>query len=111
MTVDAGLLNQRITIEAIGRSTANALGETSPEWTPLSDRCAQVRETMGREFLAGSSGDYRAEHRVVFVVRWIEIDSTARVKWGGRIYRIDDVTGTYHSGETWLHCTTTGETY
>lgn len=97
----AGRLNQQITIET-PTAGEDELGQTDTAgWTLLATVWAEAKETMGREFL---SGDYQAEEKVAFRIRWMEVDSTARVTWEGRVYRIVSVTGTYPSRERWLHC-------
>ena len=96
---DAGIFDQSITIE-IPTSTTDELGQTAIEWTDAAVTSAQVVETQGREFL---KGEYRAEERAVFVIRWREIDSTARINWDGRSWNIVSVTGTYRDGYRWLH--------
>lgn len=98
--VSAGQLDQRIRIE-VPTTERNELGQDARDWVFLANPWAAVRETQGREFL---KGDFQAEERVAFIIRWIEVDSTARVVWQGRIYRIESVTGTRRSGERWLHC-------
>lgn len=97
----AGDLDQRITIETPTPDT-NELGEEVPVWTFLADVAARVMETPGREFL---SGDYQAEGKAVFCIRWrAAVDSSCRVTWRERVYRINDVTGTYRQGFAYLHC-------
>lgn len=98
--MDAGRRDQTILIETLS-TTTNALGEEVPNWTYHSRPAAFVMETAGKEFL---SGDYRAEEKAVFNIRWRAIDSTARVTWNERVYRIDSTTGTRRDGEMWLHC-------
>lgn len=98
--MDAGKLDQRISVEQPSITT-NTLGEEIASWSVTSQPWAKVIETPGREFL---SGDYKAEAKAVFVIRWREIDSTARVTWRGRSYRINDVTGTQREGYAYLHC-------
>lgn len=100
----AGRLDQRIQIETPS-SEADGLGQTARTWLLLDEVWAAVREVAGREFLAG---DARAEEKATFTIRWRDdFDSTARVQWGGRTWRIDSTTGTRRSGERWLHCVTT----
>lgn len=101
--MDAGALDQKIVVEASGKST-NALGEEIDSWSVACTPWAKVMETPGREFLVG---DYRAEEKAVFIIRWRSIDSLARVQWGGRTWRIDGVTGTRRGGFAYLHCTST----
>lgn len=97
----AGALDQLITIEEPGAGTDELGQDTTDNWLPLATVWAEVKETMGREFL---SGNYQAEEKVAFRIRWMEVDSKARVTWEGRQYRVVSVTGTYRSGERWLHC-------
>jgi head-tail adaptor len=101
--MDAGRLDQRIEV-LLPAFTTNALNEqVAGEPTSL-ELWAKVTETPGREFL---SGDFRAEERIVFVIRWREIDSTASVVWGGRTWRINSVTGTRREAYAYLHCVST----
>lgn len=98
--IDAGKLDQRILIET-ATVTENELGEDVETWSEHSRPWAQVKETMGREFLAG---DIQAEGKAAFRIRYRALDSRARVTWRGRIYMVEDVTGTQREGFTWLHC-------
>jgi len=101
--MDAGALRETLLLET--RSVAyDELGGEVETWATHSTPWAKVMETPGREFL---KGDYRAEERTVFVIRYRAIDSTARVTWRGRTYRIDSVTGTLGEGWTYLHCIST----
>lgn len=100
MAIRAGELDQRVTLET-PVVAINALGEEEEGWLFLAERFARVIEAQGREFL---KGDYRAEEKIAVKLRWIEVDSTARVTWRGRVYRVVSVTGTFREGETWLHC-------
>lgn len=100
--IEAGRLDQRIQIETPVTSS-NELNEEVPGWAPDCEVSARVMETPGREFV---KGDFRAEEKIAFQIRFRILDSTARIKWGGRTWRIDSVTGTRRSGETWLHCST-----
>lgn len=97
----AGEFDQRITLESPVLVT-DGLGAENPEWFFEGGVWARVMETPGREFL---KGDIKAERKAVFKIRWIEIDSTWRVQWGGATWRIDNVTGTFREGARWLHCT------
>lgn len=96
---DAGNFDQRITLE-IPAPTIDELGQSDISWIGLGEFWAQVIETPGREFL---KGEYRAEERTVFAIRWMDIDSTARVTWDGRTWDILSVTGTRRDGYRWLH--------
>jgi len=98
--MDAGALDQQILIEAHS-VTLDELGAEVETWSTHSQPWAKVIETPGREFL---KGDYHAEHKAVFRIRWRDIDSTARVTWGGRVYDITAVTGTRREGWSYLHC-------
>lgn len=98
--MDAGKLDQRIAIEAL-LPAENELGELVATWQAVTSLWAKVMETPGREFL---SGDYKAEEKAVFIVRWRALDSTMRAKWGGRTWRINSVTGTRREGYAYLHC-------
>ena len=104
--MNAGRLDQRITLEA-PTVTTDELGQDARSWELQGHVWAEVKEQMGREFLAG---DYHAEEKVAFRIRWRELDSTWRVTWGDRIYRIVSTTGTRRSGERWLHCMATDGT-
>ncbi len=101
--MDAGSLDQRITIERPAVTT-DELGQDARAWTAVATVWARVMETAGREFL---KGDYQAEEKTAFVIRWRTIDSTYRVTWGGRTWRIVSVTGTFREGFSWLHCVAT----
>lgn len=98
--MDAGRLDQRIVIETPA-VVIDELGQDAREWVLLGTFWAKVMETPGREFL---SGDYKAEEKTVFVIRWQALDSTARVQWGGRVWRIESVTGTRREAFAYLHC-------
>jgi SPP1 family predicted phage head-tail adaptor len=98
--MDAGELDQRITIET-RTLTQDALGADVENWSEHSRPAAKVIETPGREFL---KGEVQGEKRAVFVIYWRALDSTSRVTWRGRIYTIEDITGTQREGYAWLHC-------
>jgi SPP1 family predicted phage head-tail adaptor len=98
--MDAGTLDQQILIETATLST-NDLGEEIATWSPHSQPWARVIEAPGREFL---KSDIEAEGKAVFKIRWRSLDSKARVTWRGRIYDVQDVTGTQREGFAWLHC-------
>lgn len=100
--MDAGRLDQRVTLERPSVVT-DELGQDATSWEHAAEVWARVIETPGREFLAG---DYRAEEKVVFVIRWRALDSTWRAVWGGRAYRLNSVTGTRREGFAYLHCIT-----
>ncbi|MFZ5745274.1 MAG: phage head closure protein [Pseudomonadota bacterium] len=101
MKVAAGELDQLIMLESPMVTTDGWGGEVQT-WLPEAEAYARVMETPGREFL---KGDFRAEEKAVFKVRFREVDSTWRVIWGGRTWRIDSVTGTMREGARWIHCT------
>jgi len=98
--MDAGALDQQITIEA-RTDTQDELGADVESWATDSTPWANVIETPGREFL---KGEIQAEKLAVFVIRWRPLDSTYRVLWRGATYMIDAVTGTQREGWAWLHC-------
>lgn len=98
--MDAGLLDQRIVIEQPSQVT-DELGQDARTWTAIASPWAKVMETPGREFL---KGDYQAEEKAAFVIRWREIDSTYQVQWAGKIWKIVSVTGTKREGFAYLHC-------
>ncbi len=98
--MDAGDLDQRITIE-VPSPEQDELGQDAGDWSFVSEPWAKVVETPGREFL---SGDYKAESKVVFRIRWRSVNSKARVTWRERVFRISDVTGTQREGWSYLHC-------
>lgn len=97
--MDAGQFDQRIAIEQ-PTIAPDALGQEVETWAVTARPWAKVMETPGREFL---SGDYKAEEKAVFVIRHRTLDSTARVAWRGRSWRIESVTGTKREGFTYLH--------
>lgn len=97
--MDAGKLDQRILIET-PTYTTDELGAEAATWSEHSRPWAQVKETLGREFLAG---DVQTERKAVFRIRWRAVDARARVTWRGRIYGLDDVTGTEREGWAYLH--------
>mgnify|MGYP000653225238 CR=1 FL=1 len=99
----AGDLDQRISLERPD-DVRDELGQTARAWVAVADVWAKVAETPGREFL---KGDYQAEEKTAFAIRFRVIDSTFRVQWGGRVWRIVSVTGTRREGWTWLHCVAT----
>jgi head-tail adaptor len=99
--ITAGDLDQRVRIDT-PVTAEDELGAETQTWPEGPTVWAKVMETPGREFL---KGDYHAEEKAVFVIRFRAIDSTGRVAWGGRTWRIDSVTGTPRDGFRWLHCT------
>lgn len=107
----SGDLDQRVLIEW-PVSGFGALGQEADDWGNPVWRSARVREEKGSEFLAGGhkpaqQGAYQAEEKIAVIIRWMAVDSTARLSWGGRVWRIESVTGTRRQGWTWLHCLTT----
>lgn len=104
MKVAAGELDQLIMLES-PVVTIDAVGAEVPTWLPEAEAFAKVMETRGREFL---KGDFKAEEKAVFKVRFREVDSTWRVAWGGRTWRIDSVTGTMREGWRYIHATAQG---
>lgn len=105
MKVTAGELDQLITLES-PVVTTDAWGGEVETWLIEAQAYARVTEARGREFL---KGDYKAEEKAVFKIRWREVDSTWRVNWGGRTWRIESVTGMLREGARWIHCTAQGE--
>lgn len=99
----AGDLDQQILLE-VPVVEPDELGQNVESWFFFAQPWAKVIETPGQEFL---KGDYRPEERVVFKIYWREMDSTYRVTWGGRTWRINSVTGTRREGYSWLHCVST----
>jgi head-tail adaptor len=81
--MDAGQLDQQISIQS-RTVTQDELGADVEGWITTSEPWAKVIETPGREFL---KGEFQAEG-----------------KGRGRIYTIEDVTGTMREGYCWLHC-------
>ena len=106
---DAGLFRQRIGIE-VPDPNPDELGQTDIAWVSTGTFWAQIVETQGREFL---KGDYHNEERAVFIIRYQEVNSRARVVWGLRpdgqpkTWDITGITGTYSDGYRWLHCLAT----
>lgn len=98
--IKAGAFDQRIVIET-PVVTTNELGEQTTTWIFDQEVWAKVVEVPGREFL---KGDYQAEEKAVFQIRYREMDSLSRVTWNDRTYRVNSVTGTMRDGTTWLHC-------
>jgi len=99
--MQAGDLTERITIETPA-TEPDELGQDALSWLFLAEVWAKAIEGQGREYLKGG---YEAEEKAVFVIRWMEVDASMRVTWLGRIYDIEQVTGTYREGWAWLHCT------
>lgn len=112
----SGDLDQRVLIE-VPASGFDALGQEDLTWQELGgagngSRSAKVIEEKGMEFLAGGNkperqGAYFAEEKIAVVIRWMAVDSTARLTWGGRVWRVVSVTGTRRQGWAWLHCIST----
>lgn len=102
--MDSGALDQEILIE-VATITTDELGADVETWAEHSRPAAKLVQTPGKEFLAG---DVQAESKAVFRIRWRELDSRARVTWRGRLYMVEDVTGTQRDGWTYIHARTTG---
>lgn len=89
--MDAGKLDQRITIELPAGGT-NELNEPIGGFSPLATVSAMVTQTPGREFL---KGEYHAEDKALFTIRWrSDVNTTARLTWAGKTWDIVSVTGT-----------------
>lgn len=99
----AGALVERIRIETPSVEI-DELGAETETFIHDADVWSNPVQTPGREFL---SGGYVAEEKVIFGIRWREVNSKARVIWRDRTYRIDGITGTASSGDAWLYCTVT----
>lgn len=101
-----GSMNQRVTLQA-PEAPVDELGQNARHWADIATVYAKVTETAGREFL---KGDYQAERKAVFQIRWRQIDSTARVLWEGQAWRILSVTGTRRERFLSLQCEATDTT-
>lgn len=98
----AGELDQRITVLA-PTVVQNALNEDVETFAQLRRPWARAMEEKGREFVAADQ--MTALHKVAFKIRWAaNITEQCRVEWRDRTYEILNITGTYRSGEMWLHC-------
>ena len=88
--IRAGDLDRRIELQRATTTRDPIYNEPIPSWSTIATVWAAVRQTAGREFLAGSSEV--GEQRAVFVVRWLAgITARDRVVYAGRIYDLDDV--------------------
>lgn len=100
--IEAGELDQRIMVLA-PTVTENALNEEVETFYELRRPWARPMEEKGREFVAADQ--MTALHKVAFKIRWAaNITERCRVAWRERTYEILNITGTYRSGEMWLHC-------
>tara|TARA_R110000868_G_scaffold100109_1_gene275262 strand:+ start:13883 stop:14212 length:330 start_codon:yes stop_codon:yes gene_type:complete len=100
--IHSGELDQRVTIVA-ATITENLLNEGVADWVDIRTTWAKAVEGLGREFLQG--GQVTSQKKAVFKIRYEgDITTAHRVRWLGTNYEIVDVTGTYRSGEMWLHC-------
>ncbi|CAN5318102.1 hypothetical protein BH11PSE5_BH11PSE5_20760 [soil metagenome] len=95
-------LNQSITILA-PMVEENALNENVTSWANPRTVFAKVVEGSGREFVNGDQ--VISQKKAAFKIRFAQdVTTDHRVQWINTVYEIVDVTGTYRSGEMWLHC-------
>ncbi|WP_257556421.1 phage head closure protein [Sphingobium sp. CFD-2] len=102
--ITAGELTELIRIETPTK-TENELKEEEISWALDAMAWAKAVEGLGREFV---KGDYQAEKKVAFKIRYRSMNSEARVIWQDRAYDIVNVTGKPSEGATWLHCVAIG---
>lgn len=82
IAIPAGLLDQRITIEAKS-TTRNAIGEEVDTWSPFATVWAQYRPVRMTERVSGAQ--LAAEFDAVFRIRYVSgIDAEMRVIWRGQ---------------------------
>lgn len=82
----ASRLDRRVTIER-RTDAVDSFGGPLDTYAALATVAASVRETDGREFLAGDT-QLVAEQRAVFTIRWRAIEPTDRIMYGGRAFDV-----------------------
>lgn len=108
--INAGRMDQRITLQRAGSPARDAVGQKTVSWADLATVWAAATTKKGREFFAADAAT--AEASVVFRIRYradLLLDSAAlRVVWKGRTYDVteppQDVDGQHVAMD--LMCTT-----
>lgn len=84
--MEAGKLNRKITLQAMG-TTRDSDGYETENWIDVSDLKSEVITSGGREFYAAQKQN--AETTAVFRIRYrVGVNTRMRVKWGNRIFAI-----------------------
>lgn len=90
MTLRAGRLRHRVTIQKPTEGTANAFGETVDTWSDVATVHASVIMQTGRE--AFEAAKVQPEGTVEVIVRYrSDLTSEKRFKFGDRLLFIDNV--------------------
>lgn len=85
----AGKLDREITIERQGEPYDDGYTTVPGEWEALATVPAQVMEQGGHEYLTAEAVE--ATERLVFRVRWMEVKTTDRVRYGEQLCNIMNV--------------------
>ena len=93
MAFNPGKFDEKIRIEKPSDLSQEDDGGPIDSWDLVAEPWAMVMEGTGREFL--KAGQESSEKKVVFIIRWLDILETYRVKWDGRVY---DIEGTKRIG-------------
>lgn len=84
--VDAGALDQRITLQAPS-AAVDGLGQRAGAWTTVAEVWARAEPLRGRDFFAAAQMQAAAD--VKFTLRYRpDVLATWRVLWDGRPYEI-----------------------
>jgi SPP1 family predicted phage head-tail adaptor len=99
--MDAGLLNQSVTVQQPA-TTVDALGQRTETWADVCTVWAQAQPLRGREFFA--AGAIQSEASVRFRIRYrAGLTGAMRVVWGGVAHALVaepvDVDGGHHTLE------------
>ena len=91
MSLAAGTLNRRVTIEALTPSRS-ASGEVVESWGTLATVWARVLPISGREFYAAAGDQMAHAETARFVVRWLAgVTPRDRLEYDGKTWNIRNI--------------------
>lgn len=97
----AGNLRHRVTIQAPGQTQDPDSGAMVKTWTDVATVWASAEPLSARDFIAASAAQSEITARIVIRYR-SGINSTMRVRHGGRVYDIKGVLPDAGSGREYL---------
>jgi SPP1 family predicted phage head-tail adaptor len=102
MTLPAGILRERVTIES-ATDSRNSLGETTQTWAALVDRWAAVEAVSYSERQTSNQTSGTISHSVR--MRYVpDLTGKMRVRWGSRLLYISSILERNNREEHELAC-------
>lgn len=101
MSVQAGKLRHRITIQAPGMSQDPVTGEMVQGWTDFASVWASVEPLSARDFIAAQANQSEITARIVIRHR-ADVDATMRILHRSKVYAIQGVLPDDDSGLEYL---------